>query len=404
MGSRYTWALAAPFVLAIVLLAASVPTPAAAQSQAQAAASCPAPEAITGVEVCVDREGGLAFQGEVIMICVTVNIPQIAIFPPPPAPLVHVTNSVNGDLPRVLFEEHMSSGQRCVQPVIGPPFGVEVIRADVIGQDGRLIASDTATFTSAPRADAQPGPQPAGGFPALSLSYDDAQGPGAATITPQGPDEATGGTAITLTIAQSGGQYTGAGFVRQVDARGYLIAAGLSGAHGDSYFLSGTLARDDAGVRWRGRGRWWAVGNPAVTGEWRMAEWPVVAPPSRPQLATSVRLDSTEGSAVSGVVGLVALPEGETRFELQLSGLVPGRSYGLQLHAGAPGQPSASVTQVATVTADASGRASASGLVHFRGTEDIALLDIADGNHFLQVVGLGQTVAVGAIPALQPLG
>ena len=402
MGSRYMWALAAPFVLAVVLFAASAPTPAAARSQA--ATSCPAPEAITGVEVCVDREGGLAFQGEMIMICVTVNIPQIAIFPPPPAPLVHVTNSVNGDLPRVLFEEQMSYGQRCVQPVIGPPFGVELVRADVLGPDGRVIASDTATFISAPRPDAQPGPQPAGGFPALSLSYDDAQGPGAATITPRGPDEATGGTAITLTIAQAGREYTGAGFVRQVDARGYLIAAGLSDAHGASYFLSGALARDDAGARWRGRGRWWAVGNPALAGEWHMAEWPVIAPPSRPQLVATVRLDPTPGSTASGTVTLVALPEGETRFELQVSGLTPGESYGIQLHAGTPALPGASVTQFATVTADANGRANASGLVRFRGTEPIALLEIADGNHFLAVARSGHTVAMGAIPVLQPLG
>ncbi len=168
--------------------------------------------------------------------------------------------------------------------------------------------------------------------------------------------------------------------------------------------MSGTLARGDDGVQWRGRGRWWALSNRAISGEWQMAEWPVIQPPARPQLATSIRLDPTAGSRVNGVAGLVALPQGATRFEAQLAGLVPGRTYGLQLHAGTPAQPSASFTQVATVTADAFGRATASGLVRYRGTEDIALLDIADGNHVLTVIGFGQTVAVGSIPALQPLG
>ena len=250
----------------------------------------------------------------------------------------------------------------------------------------------------------QPSPQLVGGFPALSLSYSDAQGPGAATITPQGPDGATGGTAIELTVSQSTGTYSGAGFVRQLDGRTFIIAASITGDDGDSYFVSGTLARGDDGVQWRGRGRWWALSNRAISGEWQMAEWPVIQPPSRPQLATSVRLDPTAGSRVSGVVGLLALPEGETRFELQVAGLVPGNTYGVQLHAGIPSQPSASVTQVGTVQADANGRANASGLVRFRGTEAIPLLDIADGNHVLSLVGFGWTVAVGTIPALQPLG
>ena len=268
-----------------------------------------------------------------------------------------------------------------------------------------MIVALALGFGSAPsRADAQTSPQLLPGFPALTLGYSDAQGPGAATITPQAPDEATGGTAITLSIAQSGDVYSGAGFVRQVDAHGYVLAAAITGEYGDSYFVSGTLTRGDDGLTWHGQGRWWATWNRTIAGEWHMASWPVIQLPARPQLSTDVRLDPTGGSGVSGVTTLVALPEGETRFELQLSGLLPGQRYGLQLHAGTPAQPSASFTQVAMVTADASGRATASGLVRVRGTEDIPLLDIADGNHVLTVVGFGRTVAVGSIPTLQPLG
>ena len=272
---------------------------------------------------------------------------------------------------------------------------------------GGLLAALALVFAAgfgASRADAQTSPQLLPGFPALSLSYADAQGPGQATIAPHGPDAATGGTAITLTVSQHTGTFSGPGFVRPLDARGFVLAAAITGEQGDSYFMAGTLARGDDGASWRGRGRWSAVGNPAVFGEWQMADWPVIQPPARPQLATSVRLNPVGNAGVGGVVTLVALPEGETRFELRLAGLVPGRAYGIDLHAGTPAQPSASVTRLATVTADLTGRANASGLVRFRGTEDLPLLAIADGNHFLAVTAAGQTVAVGAIPALQPLG
>ncbi len=228
-----------------------------------------------------------------------------------------------------------------------------------------------------------------------------------------GADAATEGTAITVTIAQARGTLSGPGFVRQVDARGFVIAAtlvGITGAAGgisraaESYFLAGTLVRDDEGVRWRGRGRWAAAADPSLTGEWHVAEWPAIEPPSRPQLSTSVRLEPADASGASGVVTLVALPEGETRFELQATGLTPATNYDVRLYAGTMQQPSASFTQVATVIADAEGWANAYGLVRFRGTEAIPLLDIAGGDHFLTIVGSGQTVAAGAIPALQPLG
>lgn len=263
------------------------------------------------------------------------------------------------------------------------------------------------------RADADAGPQ-RGDFPPLSLSYSDAQGPGQATIAPPGPDAATEGIAVTLSIAQAGGTLSGPGFVRQVDSHTYVVASavtgvmGQSGVAGDTYFLAGTLVRGDGGQVWRGRGRWSSAGNPSLAGEWHMAEWPAIEPPSSPHLTTSVRLDppggAGAGAGAGGDVTLVALPEGETRFELQLTGLIPGADYTINLYAGTPAQPSASFTRLATVTADTGGRANTNGLVRFRGTEAIPLLDIADGSHFIAVTGPGGTVAAGAIPALQPLG
>ena len=151
MRARYIWALAAPLVLAAVLFAAAAPTPAAAQST-QAVAQCPAPEALNGIDVCVDRgDGAVYFEGDPITVCATWSIPVIAIYPPPPPPLVRVTNSVDGGPPRVLFEEHAHSGQRCITSFITPPLGQETIRGEVIATDGRVIAADTAHYLSVPR-------------------------------------------------------------------------------------------------------------------------------------------------------------------------------------------------------------------------------------------------------------
>ena len=259
------------------------------------------------------------------------------------------------------------------------------------------------------RANAQPllelpGPQLVGGFPVLSLTYTDAQGAGRVTIIPQGPDPASGGTAIAVRLVQNGISYTGGGFARPGELGGYVVDFTVTGLYGDSYHLSGTLVHDQDGVRWRGQGRWWATWNRAITDEWRLAGGPYAEPPSRPTLSATVRLEPVGGWWASGSVVLTALPEGETRFELQLAGLLPGQRDGMQLLAGTPAPPRASFTQVATVTADAEGRANAIGLVRFRGTQAIPLLDIAGGGHFIAIVGSEHTVAAGAIPALEPLG
>ena len=285
-------------------------------------------------------------------------------------------------------------------------------RRHVVG----TAAGSLAGLALAPRAALanQAGAERGAELPAdLSLSYSDVHGPGQLMVTPLGGDTATGGTAVSVHLAQARGPFAGAGFVRQVEGRSYVLAASVSGVEGipggsrESYFLAGTLRREDGG--WRGQGRWSAVANPSLSGEWHAAEWPAIQPP-RPQLSAVVRLDPAGGSGVSGSVTLAALPDGETRFELQLEGLTPGASYTVHLQAGTPAQPSGSFTQLTGIGGDITGRANASGLVRFRGTEPVALLDVASGDHFISVVGISRptgaagVVAAGPIPALQPLG
>jgi len=205
---------ATALVLALALVAVAGSSPARAQEPgAQAVAVCPVQEAPNGVEVCVDRgEGAVYFEGDPITICVTVNLPVILIFPPPPPPLVRVTNSVDGGAPRVLIEDHFWNGQRCITSTITQPLGQETIHAEVIAQDGRLLASDATHYTSLPRTQPPPANASIGVDRGAGATYTvgdairicyDIPAPGQVTITDflpdgsshvllSGPDDGTG--------------------------------------------------------------------------------------------------------------------------------------------------------------------------------------------------------------------
>src|SRR3712207_667874 len=135
MHVRSIWTFVPLLVLALVLVGVAAPAPVAAQQPGtRAAAVCPVPEVPNGVEVCVDRGAGASYyEGDPITICVTVNLPVIAIFPPPPEPLVRVTNAVNGGPAGVVLEDHFWHAQRCITATITPPLGQETIRAEVSG-------------------------------------------------------------------------------------------------------------------------------------------------------------------------------------------------------------------------------------------------------------------------------
>jgi hypothetical protein len=115
---------------------------------------CPVPTSQVGhgIDVCTDRGDGASYQaGDHITVCVSANIPQIMIYPPPPPPTIRVEDVLADGSTRPLIEERMASGQQCVAGTVVEPFGAETIRAQAIGQDGKVIQEDTAPVTTAPR-------------------------------------------------------------------------------------------------------------------------------------------------------------------------------------------------------------------------------------------------------------
>ena len=121
-----------------------------------------------------------------------------------------------------------------------------------------------------------------------------------------------------------------------------------------------------------------------------------------PGQTVTVRLGAA-GSGVTGTATLVA-EGGATRVSLVVDGLTPGAGYVARLHSGSCAAPSASFAALPALQADAKGRATAAGFVRFRETMDVALADLADGDHVIVIARDGETVACASIPALRPPG
>ncbi|MDQ5825950.1 MAG: hypothetical protein M3441_17280 [Chloroflexota bacterium] len=114
----------------------------------------------------------------------------------------------------------------------------------------------------------------------------------------------------------------------------------------------------------------------------------------------TVPFSALGNSGVEGSAVLTAAGEG-TDISLDITGLTPGASASATLHAGTCEAPSASLATLPALTADASGKATASGQVLFRGTEGVALAAIADGEHVMFISQAGQTVACAWIPEVE---
>jgi hypothetical protein len=119
------------------------------------------------------------------------------------------------------------------------------------------------------------------------------------------------------------------------------------------------------------------------------------------QTAVTVQLDPVGESGVSGTATLTAALDGTnvTLVTLDVKGLAPGTDARATMNANTCAMPSASFAALPALKADATGRATATGSVLFRGTEAVALATMADGEHVIAVQA-GQVVACGVIPKL----
>ena len=117
------------------------------------------------------------------------------------------------------------------------------------------------------------------------------------------------------------------------------------------------------------------------------------------QTTIAVRLDPVGDSNVSGMATLTAEGEG-TRVSLDVAGLAPGTQAHATMQAGTCASPGASAATLPSLTADANGKATASGPILFRGTMPVALTGIADGAHSIAVAGPSGVVACGLITRL----
>jgi hypothetical protein len=116
------------------------------------------------------------------------------------------------------------------------------------------------------------------------------------------------------------------------------------------------------------------------------------------QEAVTVQLNPMGGSGVSGTATLTAAGEG-TLITLDIQGLAPGATAQGAMQANTCDMPSASFAALPELTADTTGRATATGSVLFRGTDVVALATMADGEHII-TIQTGQVVACGVIPEL----
>ena len=103
----------------------------------------------------------------------------------------------------------------------------------------------------------------------------------------------------------------------------------------------------------------------------------------------------------SGVYGSASFGpyQGGTLTALVVHRLGPGKVARARLHAGTSlARLSASFTPLPDLRANRRGTARVNGRVLFRGTDDVAFEDVADGEHSVVVVRRGRIVAYGVIP------
>lgn len=112
----------------------------------------------------------------------------------------------------------------------------------------------------------------------------------------------------------------------------------------------------------------------------------------------SVALRPVGRSRVSGTALLVSNFEG-SYVSIGLRGLRPGEDVLGVINAGDCERQSASPLALPRLKADGRGRARAYGPILYRAREDIALSDLADGDHVVRIIGRGE-LACGVVPRI----
>jgi hypothetical protein len=118
------------------------------------------------------------------------------------------------------------------------------------------------------------------------------------------------------------------------------------------------------------------------------------------ELAAIFPLTPVGESGARGTAAVAALGDRSSLVAVAVTGLAPGARYRTTLHAGTCDRPGASFTDLLPLEADAAGTATAIGPARVRGTEDIPLAVLADGDHIIVLAGAEHVVACGSIPAL----
>ncbi len=114
------------------------------------------------------------------------------------------------------------------------------------------------------------------------------------------------------------------------------------------------------------------------------------------QQTVTVPINPVAGSGVSGTATLTAVGN-TTTVSLSVSGFAPNTSHATHIHTGTCANPGGIVIDLPTLTADASGAASATATVN------ASLASLMDGNHIIQThvtsgANFGAGVACGDIP------
>jgi Prealbumin-like fold domain len=131
-----------------------------------------------------------------------------------------------------------------------------------------LAAVMLALTAPAGRAQGQPNLPSVAPVPPTTFTYRDADGPGRLDLFDLGPDDATGGRRIKISLTQNGVNYIGSGITLPLDTRlplPTLIAFSLVSPGGPSYFFQGKTI---SGITLSGQGTYHQTGFPENSATW----------------------------------------------------------------------------------------------------------------------------------------